>query len=274
MITQLTHIAQIAHKTHEAHKTYSAIRTLRVLLCLFVLQLFNFQSSIFNSHLRAQDITVTVTPVQQILPPQIMLYITEPSNYFNITLTNSGKDNANIYLAMQVEQVNPSSGLSLSTPAKRQPKLPIVVPAGSTHIMTPAEIRGLFNHIPLKEIQAPMELFENYENGSFGLLPEGQYELHFTAYRWDPSLPSPVVASSPSGGLANFSVCYQAQAPEFLTPMAETPGLLSVADMNPLAPQFTWKAPVVACNPGILSYTYSLRIVELLPGQQQARKII
>ena len=274
MTTQITHIAHTAHETYKSHESYkshnasTAFRTLRVLLCLFILQFFNFQFSIFNSHLRAQDITVTVTPVQPILPPQIMLYITEPSSYFNISLTNTGKDNANIYLAMQVEQVNPSSGLSLSTPAKRQPKLPIVVPAGGTHIMTPAEVRGLFNHIPLKEIQAPMELFENYENGSFGLLPEGQYELHFTAYRWDPSLPSPVVASSPSGGVANFSVCYQAQAPEFLTPMAETPGLLSVADMNPLAPQFTWKAPVVACNPGILTYTYSLRIVELLPGQQ------
>ena len=55
----------------------------------------------------AQEVTVTVTPIQRILPPQVMLYITEPANYFNVSLTNTGKDNANVYLVMQVEQVNP-----------------------------------------------------------------------------------------------------------------------------------------------------------------------
>ncbi len=271
MTTIQAYMSNIFHKTHKPHESHKPLTgrdtfgVFRVLLMFFVLQLstFNFQLST----LHAQDVTVTVTPVQQILPPQVMLYVTEPSNYFNISLSNTGKDNANVYLAMQVEQVNPSSGLSLSTPAKRQPKLPIVVPAGGTRILTPAEIKGLFNHIPLREIQAPLELFENYSNGSFGLLPEGQYELHMTAYRWDPTLPDPVVASSPSGGRAMFNVCYQAQAPEFLTPMAATQELMSIADLNPLTPLFTWKAPVVACNPAILKYTYSLRIVELLPGQ-------
>ncbi|MCR4922260.1 MAG: BspA family leucine-rich repeat surface protein [Bacteroidaceae bacterium] len=218
--------------------------------------------------LRAQDVTVTVTPTQSILPPQLMLYITEPANYFNISLSNTGKDNANVYLVMQVEQVNPSSGLSLSTPPNRQPKVPIVIPAGGTHILSPAEVRGLFNHIPLNEIKAPQGLFDNYTNGSFGLLPEGQYEMHFTAYRWDPSLADPVVISSPTGGAAYFSVCYKAQAPEFLTPMAADPNaLVSVAELDPLSPQFTWKAPVVACNPNVLQYTYSMRIVEVLPNQ-------
>ena len=143
-----------------------------------------------------------------------------------------------------------------------------MVPAGGTRILAPAEVRGLFNHIPMNEISAPSDLFMNYTNGSFGLLPEGQYELHFTAYRWDPSLADPVVASSPTGGLAMFNVCYNAQAPEFLTPSAAGQSLQAIAELNPLSPQFTWKAPVVACNPTALQYTYSLRIVEVLPGQQ------
>ena len=220
------------------------------------------------SHAFAQDITVTVTPTQSVLPPQLMLYLTQPGNYFNVSLSNSGKDAANVYLVMQVEQVNPSSGLSLSTPPRRQPQAPIVIPAGSTRILTPAEIRGLFNHIPLNEVQAPDDLFDNYYNGSFGLLPEGQYEMHFTAYRWDPYLADPVVVSSPSGGVTFFSVCYKAQAPEFLTPLAANPlDLSSVAELDPMSPQFTWKAPVVACNPTVLQYSYSIRIVEVLPGQ-------
>ena len=220
------------------------------------------------SHAFAQDITVTVTPTQSILPPQLMLYLTEPGNYFNVSLSNSGKDAANVYLVMQVEQITPSSGLSLSTPAKRQPQAPIVVPAGSTRILTPAEIRGLFNHIPLNEVTIPDGLLDNYYNGSFGLLPEGQYEMHFTAYRWDPYLVDPVVVSSPSGGASYFSVCYKAQAPEFLTPAVANPmDLTPVAELDPLSPQFTWKAPVVACNPTVLQYTYSIRIVEVLPNQ-------
>ena len=189
-------ISHNSHKNHESHKTHAFFRALSLSLSLF-LSFLNISSPLF-----AQEVTVTVTPTQPILPPQVMLYITEPSNYFNISLTNTGKDDANIYLVMQVEQVMPSSGLSLSTPARRQPKLPIVVPAGSTHILSPSEIRSLFNHIPLNEIQAPQDLFDNYANGSFGLLPEGQYELHMTAYRWNLALTEPVVASSPSGGCA------------------------------------------------------------------------
>ena len=121
-----------------------------------------------TSGFRAQDISVTVTPVQSVLPPQVMLYITEPANYFNVSLSNTGKDDANVYLVMQVEQVNPASGLRVSTPPTRQPKLPIVVPAGGTRILAPAEVRGLFNHIPMNEISAPSDLFTNYTNGSFG----------------------------------------------------------------------------------------------------------
>ena len=170
----------------------------------------NIQLSIFNFQLgtaQAQDINVVVTPVQQVLPPQIMLYVTEPGNYFNISLSNSGKDNANVYLVMQIEQFNPSTGLGLSTPPKRQPQVPIVVPAGGTRILTPAEIRGLFNHIPINEIKAPADLFSNYTDGSFGLLPEGTYELHLTAYHWDPQA-EPYVVSSPTGGVSYFDICY------------------------------------------------------------------
>lgn len=244
------------------YNKYKVLETMKYSLLLI------FSCLLLASPLRAQEITVTVTPTQPVLPPQLMLYITEPANYFNITLANTGKDNANVYLVMQVEQVNPAGGLSLSTPPRRQPQVPIIVPAGGTRILTPAEVRGLFNHIPLNEINAPADLFDNYTNGSFGLLPEGQYELHFTAYRWDPTLTDPVVASSPTGGVAYFCVCYKAQAPEFLTPMAlNGSSELSAAELDPLAPQFTWKAPVIACNPALLQYTYSLRIVELLPGQ-------
>lgn len=227
----------------------------------------------------AQDVTVTVTPIQSVLPPQIMLYVTDPGNYFSITLSYTGNEpSKQVYLAMQAEQTNPSAGLSLSTPANRPPMTPIVVMPGQPRVLTSIEMRSMFNHIPLNEIQAPQGLFDNYANGSFGLLPEGQYEMHFTAYQWEKptqanngKIANPTVVSSPSGGYAYFNVCYNAQAPAFLTPALPNQGQelvpLTVAELDPATPQFTWKAPVVACNPASIQYTYTLRIVEVLPGQ-------
>ena len=32
----------------------------------------------------AQEVIVNITPVQEVLPPQVMLYIADPGKYFNI----------------------------------------------------------------------------------------------------------------------------------------------------------------------------------------------
>ncbi|MBQ8938383.1 MAG: hypothetical protein IJ066_11835, partial [Bacteroidaceae bacterium] len=223
---------------------------------------------VFSLH--AQEVVVTVTTVQEILPPQLMLYVVNPSDYFNITLSNNTDVDQNVYLVMQLEQVVPASELSISVPPQRQPKLPIIVPASGARQLSPAEIRGLFNHVPLSEISAPLDLFDNYMNGSFGLLPEGDYRVSLTAYRWDLNRTEPLVVSAPAGGSAFFKICYQAQAPAFLTPLAGNgldPNDLSVADLNPMSPQFTWQAPTTNCHSLSTRYNYDFRVVELLPGQ-------
>ena len=119
------------------------MRTLRHTLAVLLTALMAVSSAL------AQDITVTVTPTQSILPPQLMLYLTEPGNYFNVSLSNTGKDAANVYLVMQVEQINPSSGLSLSTPPRRQPQTPSRLRPGKnrlalqrTHLI-PSRLRKL-----------------------------------------------------------------------------------------------------------------------------------
>ena len=58
------------------------MRTLRHTLAVLLTALMAVSSAL------AQDITVTVTPTQSILPPQLMLYLTEPGNYFNVSLSN------------------------------------------------------------------------------------------------------------------------------------------------------------------------------------------
>ena len=37
----------------------------------------------------AQEVIVNITPVQEVLPPQVMLYIADPGKYFYISLSNS-----------------------------------------------------------------------------------------------------------------------------------------------------------------------------------------
>lgn len=214
-----------------------------------------------------QDVIVSVTPVQQVLPPQVLPYVDNPGKFFEVALTNTTDEEQLVYLGMQIEQVNPSAGLAISTPPKRQPQRPLRLAPKQTLNMTSLEIKNLFKHIPSNEISCPAGLFDDYQNGSFALLPEGQYEAHLTAYRWrDPQYATPLVVSNPTGGMCYFTVCYKAQAPTFILPnplMAE----IEVPMMNPIATLFQWTEPTLTCAPSAQSYRYDFRVVELLPGQ-------
>ena len=187
----------------------------------------------------AQEVIVTVTPVQQVLPPQVLL-----------------------------EQINPASDLAIATPANRQPKSPFVIQGNSVYTLNSVEMKNMFNHIPASEIQCPANLFDDYQSGAFGLLPEGTYRTKITAYRWNnPQLATPVVVSNPEGGTCTFQICYKAQAPQFLTPIINVMSDETVAQLDPLSAQFSWTMPVVACGSSA-SYTYDIKMVELFPGQQ------
>ena len=217
----------------------------------------------------AQDVMVTVNPVQPTLPPQAMLYVANPGNYFNVSLINSSGEAQNIYLVMDLEQINPNSGLYVKIPAQYQPDKPITVPSGGTHILSMVEMKNLFNHVPNDRIATTPGLFSDYEGGAFGLLPEGQYRMRLVAYRWEPGRDTPVMVSSPSSGQCIFTICYKAQAPEFLMPM---PGIgnnadASVCTMDKQNALFTWKEPIVTCNPGAARFTYKFKVVQLVGGQ-------
>ena len=215
----------------------------------------------------AQDIMVTVNAIQPTLPPQAMLYVNNPGNYFNVSLINSSGETQNVYLVMNLEQVNPNSGLYVKIPPLYQPEHPITVAAGNTRILNMVEMKNLFNHVPGEKIATTPGLFSDYQNGAFGLLPEGQYRLRLTAYRWEPGRDDPIAVSSPNGGQCIFNVCYQAQSPEFLLPSAtgqDTGGVCTVSKHNAM---FTWKEPVVACNLGAARFTYTMKVVQLADGQ-------
>ena len=216
----------------------------------------------------AQEVMVNVIPTQQVLPPQVLLYLSDPGKYFTITLTNTTPDVQQVYLGIQLEQIVPSSDLAIVTPPNRQPQKPFVIQANSVYTLSSLEMKNLFNHIPASEIKCPANLFDDYTNGSFGLLPEGTYQSKITAYRWNyPALATPVVVSSPESGTCTFQICYKAQAPQFLIPLVDALGSETVAQVDPLSAQFTWTMPIIACGASA-TYTYDIKFVELYPGQQ------
>ncbi len=212
----------------------------------------------------AEDITVTVTPVQEILPPQLLLYLNDPGKFFNVMVTNNTTTDQNVYLVMQIEHVEPASGLSISTPPKYQSPMPISLASGETKQLVSSEMKKLFNHIPANAFSSTaQDLFNNYSNGSFGLLPEGLYEMYLTAYKWsNPKTATPVVVSNPTGGNCFFRVCYKAQAPKFVAPSQFDENGIATVDARTAT--FMWDAPVLAMRPEIaFDYDYRLKIVEV-----------
>ena len=217
----------------------------------------------------AQDVVVSVNSIQPTLPPQAMLYVSNPGNYFNVSLVNSSGETQNVYLVMDLKQINPNSGLFVKIPAQYQPERPITIAAGGTHILNMVEMKTLFNHVPNDKIATTQGLFSDYSGGAFGLLPEGQYRMRLMAYRWEPGRDAPIMVSSPSSGQCIFNVCYKAQAPEFLMPMATAENSVSAAvcSMDKKNALFTWKEPIVTCSPGAAQFTYKFKVVQLVDGQ-------
>lgn len=224
----------------------------------------------------AQDVIVNITPVQRVLPPQLLLYVSDPGKYFNITLTNTTSQQQNVYLALSIQQTMPSTSVSINIPSTFPPSSPFVIPANGTKTLTTMEMKTMFNHIPSNQIQTSPGLFDDYTNGSFGLLPEGDYEAHITAYRWaQPKLDPPVVVSNPMGGKAYFTVCYKAQAPQFLMPVMQgaLAGSNDVADLDVLNALFSWTPVTITCAPTATQYRYALKVVEVLENQSPSEAI-
>lgn len=234
------------------------------------------QSAICNlqfSSLKAQEVSILVSPVQQVLPPQAGQYIDNPGKFFNIHITNNTDDQQLLHLGMHIDMTYPEPQAMVVTPSPfdgtsqpRLPRTPIVVPPRQTKILNPVEMKQLFNHFVLEEIYIRDGLYSDYRRGIYGLLPEGQYELFLQAYRWDPTLTSAAQLNAPDNGSCRFTVCYTAQAPSFIMPIVtggDPFGTLTTAKLDVNAPLFAWTQPTLNCNPTLMTFNYSVKIVRL-----------
>lgn len=215
-----------------------------------------------------QGLNVSVTPVRNILPPQVMYYLSNPGQYFNISVQNTNNEAQLVYFGVELRQITPVSGIEIIVPGRTMPQRPYEIPASGTKILNAAEMRSMFNHVRMEDISMPSGLFDNVVSGAFGNLPEGTYEITLLVYKWDPYLSSPLLVSNPALSRTVFTVCYQAKAPEWITPTAigdfED---RNIATLSKQTPMLSWIAPMVNCDPRPRNYTYDIKIVQQMPLQ-------
>lgn len=213
-------------------------------------------------------VEVTITPKSTVLPPQVLLYISNPGMYFNISVQNSQSEAQTIFFGVEIHQLMPSNGMDIIVPAKTYPVQGITIPAYQSRLLDAVEMRNMFNHVRQDDIQLPQSLFENVTNGTFGLLDEGTYEIVLNAYKWDPRLTEPVMLSNPMLSKATFNVCYQASAPKWISPISLNDYEdRNIATLSKQAPMLQWNTPLISCNPKPVQYTYDLKVVQAMPLQ-------
>ena len=219
--------------------------------------------------LSAQEVSVSVNPVQNVLPPQAGQYVDNPVKFFSIRLVNNTDERQQLYMGMHIDMLYPEDQRMVITPNdnKHIPRQPIVLEPRAAKVLNPVEMKLLFTHYELTEIYIRDGLYNDYKRGIFGLLPEGQYKVFMHAYTWDPELTTAVPLNLPEDGQCLFNICYTAQAPQFITPqVAPSDDLLkaySVAKVDVNLPQFTWIAPTLNCNPTLFTFSYDVKIVRL-----------
>ena len=170
------------------------------------------------STVRAQEVQVTVMPKMDPMPPQVMNYISQPGNYFNVTLNNTSTEALNVFLTLEVEQTI-NGELHISTPYYIQPNAPITLIPNSPTPVTNVALQSQFRQLETSDIVLTGgQLSDFYGTGIVGLLPEGTYKAYIRAYKWEPGVKYPQMVSNPMAGQCTFNVCYSAQSPEITVP--------------------------------------------------------
>ena len=207
-----------------------------------------------------------------VLPPQAGEYMANPGKFFSVKLMNNSDEQQLLHVGMHVDMLFPDQEVVMATPANGHiPREPIVLAPRQAKILNPVEMRNLFRHFTIDEIGLRTDIFQEMQGGVVGLLPEGQYELYLDAYQWDPQLTQPVLLTHPGDARCQFTICYRAQAPRFLTPVvagfaSDDPlSQLAVAklDLNNPVQLFTWTTPTLNCNAQLAQFNYDLKVVKL-----------
>ncbi len=216
----------------------------------------------------AQEVNLTITPIRNVLPPQVMYYLSNAGQYFSVSVQNTTNETQLIYFGAEIRQVTPSSSLEIIVPGKTMPRQALELQPMQARVLTAVELRNMFNHVRSEDIVMPANLFSDVTSGTFGNLPEGTYEISLYVYRWDPRLTSPVLVNNPAVSKCLFTVCYEAKAPQWIMPVSTGEyESMDIATLSMQSPMLQWLAPVVNCDPKPRTYTYDIKVVQQMPLQ-------
>ncbi len=185
-------------------------------------------------HYGAQaQVNVTVTPKVRNFPSSGVAYTENPLKYFNILVTNTSSQQQDVYFGFTIHCDYSASGkqFNLATPTDRPPMQPLTLSPGETKQITRADADRLFGHINGSELKLSGISWKEAL-----LLPEGNYEICVTPYRWQQQVTNPIRAGEVQ--CCRFTICYSGSAPEFTSPLiGQGPGNLS--NSNPLQNNYT-----------------------------------
>lgn len=195
-----------------------------LLKAVLLIAAFNLQFSAFNVVI-AQNVQVILRPKMNPEPPQVLNYINNPGQFFNVSLTNTSNETLNVFITIEVEK---STGdLKLTTPYYIQPNQAIPLPAGRLTQLNQGQLISQFRQLNTTDILLQgAEVSDFYGSSIVGLLPEGTYSAQVKVYQWDPAARYPQLLSDPNQGKCTFNVCYSAQAPEITVPNHSTTAML------------------------------------------------
>ena len=166
----------------------------------------------FNTMGQGQ-VKIMVSPKYDPMPPAVLNYVGDPGKYFQISLENVTDEVLNVYLGLELQQVTPNTGLSLSTPPEAMPQQPLVLLPHKLLVLDVVTQKQLFRHLNVNQIRMSGGVLTDYTHGVIALLAEGTYSGQITAYRYDPGNRNPEVLSDPIMGRCMFNVCYSDTAP-------------------------------------------------------------
>jgi hypothetical protein len=228
----------------------------------------------------AQPLQINVAALPP-FPPQAGTYFDNPSRFFNVAITNTSANNVNFWVGLRIEMTFPDR-IVLETPLNMPPFRPVTIGAYQTMVLDQITFRQLLGHLDLNNLLTRGIRLDRFATGEGNLMPEGTYTACITAYEFNPNAGNPILASAPGTGCTNFTICYTASAPEFITPAACIsmgaisptrgidpifPGMAGnvVVPVNPLL--ISWRPPMFNCAGPPAQFTYNLKLVEVMPGQ-------
>ncbi|GAA4323714.1 hypothetical protein [Flaviaesturariibacter amylovorans] len=211
------------------------------------------------------SVTVSTNVIQ---PASPFLAQLADGGQLNITLINRTQVPLDLKLSPRIEMVSPRQ-FSIALNPAYQPAQPIPLGPGQTLILDRSSLQRIFGNFRDGNLAlSNISLSELQVNGNYKL-PEGQYRVCFTAYRFDDAAYANPL-SIPEAGCGFMNQCYQAKAPQLLTPV-NVLSLTGPNEVKTVAPAplvaFSWTPPTSTCGVALTGLTYDLDIFLLNDGQ-------